>query len=158
MTTLIYTVSQERFEVEETSGKKQSTPQPSRRQSQIKKIRQQLRVLRKRYNKTTSNIGKSGLQHLRDIERQHLTNPMKAENMRKKRKARAKTRASFTANPFRFTKSLLKGEKSDKPDCSMEDMESHLQQTHSNRQIDNPLGECPRIESVRAPEMKMDTT
>ena len=124
----------------------------SRRQRQIKKIRQQLRVLRKRYNKTTSNIGKSGLQHLRD--RQHLTNPMKAENMRKKRKARAKTRASFTANPFRFTKSLLKGEKSGKPDCSIEDIESHLQQTHSNR----PLGECPRIEPVSAPEMEMDTT
>ena len=35
----------------------------------------------------------------RDIERQHLTNFRKAENLRKKRKARAKTRASFTANP-----------------------------------------------------------
>ena len=118
MTTIIYTASQERFEVDETSGKKQSTPQPSRRQRQIKEIRQQLRVLRKRYNKTTSNIEKIGLQHLRDIERQHLTNLRKAENLRKKRKAIAKTRASFTANPFRFTKSLL--EKSGKPDCSME--------------------------------------
>ena len=99
MTTLIYTVSQERFEVEETSGKKQSTPQPSRRQRQIREIQQQLSVLRKRYNKTTSNIEKIGLQHLRDIERQHLTNLTKEENIRKKRKAKAKTRASFTANP-----------------------------------------------------------
>ena len=114
--------------------------QPSRRQRQIKEIQQQLRVLRKRYNKTTSNTEKSGLQHLRDIERQHLTNLTKEENIRKKRKANAKTRASFTANPFRFTKSLLKGEKSGKPDCSMEDIESHLQQTHSDRQRDNPLG------------------
>ena len=53
---------------------------------------------------------------------------------------------------------LLEGEKSDKPDCSMEDIESHLQQTHIDRQRDNPLGECPRIEPVSAPEMEMETT
>ena len=40
----------------------------------------------------------------------------------------------------------------------MEDIESHLQQTHNDRQKDNPLGECPRIEPVSAPEMEMETT
>jgi len=40
----------------------------------------------------------------------------------------------------------------------MEDIESHLQQTHNDRQKDNPLGEWPRIEPVSAPEMEMETT
>ena len=121
----IYTVSQERFGFEEKNWiEKQSIPQPNRLQRQIKELRQRLRVLRKQYNKTTSNIEKIGLQHLRDIERQHLTNITKAENIRKKRKAKSKMRSPFTANPFRFTKSLLEEEKLGKPDCSMEDIES----------------------------------
>ena len=158
MTSFIYTVSQERFGFEEKNWiEKQSIPQPNRLQRQIKEIRQRVRVLRKQYNKTTSNIEKIGLQHLRDKERQHLTNITKAENIRKKRRATSKMRSPFTANPFRFTKSLLEEEKLGKPDCSMEDIASHLQQTHGDGQRDIPLGECTRIEPVSAPEMEMET-
>ena len=39
----------------------------------------------------------------------------------------------------------------------MEDIASHLQQTHGDGQRDIPLGECTRIEPVSAPEMEMET-
>ena len=109
-------------------------------------------IIRKQYNNTASTIEKIAVQNRRDIGRQHLTNFREAENIRKKSKESAKTSASFTANPFRFTKSLLEGEKSGKPDCSME--ASHLQQTQSNKQRDNPLGGCSRINPVSEPEME----
>ena len=68
-------------------------------------------IIRKQYNNTASTIEKIAVQNRRDIGRQHLTNFREAENIRKKSKESAKTSASFTANPFRFTKSLLEGEK-----------------------------------------------
>ena len=102
-------------------------------------------VFWKQYNNTASNIEKIGLQ------RQHLTNLREAENLTEKSKEREKTSASFTAIPFSFAKSLLEG----KPTCSKED--SHLQQTHSNKQRDiqkSPFGWCSCIKPVSEPEME----
>jgi len=98
MTTLVYTVGMERFGTVKARGPK---PQhtPNRRHSRMKQIRGELRSLTKAYRKV-SQEERMGLQELRDILGRELR---KAKNERTTRRKKARKRAEFVPNPYKFS-------------------------------------------------------
>ncbi|RXN19664.1 reverse transcriptase [Labeo rohita] len=102
MTTIISSLAQERFGVEE----KRSTPTTysmNHRAAKIRKIRQELKSLKKQY-KEASEEQRPPLEELRAVLRKRLMTQRRAEWHRRRRKERSRKRASFIANPFGFTK------------------------------------------------------
>ena len=155
LTNLVYTVGKERFGL--TIQKTTKKPvQMNRRQRQIKGIRSELKVLRRRYRHAREEE-KPGLKQLRDSQREQLLNLCKAEQLREKRRKKAKRRAEFIANPFKFSNNLLDKEKSGKLESSMEEITQFLTETHSDDIRDVPLGNCQRIEPVPEPTTPLDT-
>ena len=152
---IVYNVAKERFGINAPKKQKQGTKQPNRRQRQIEECRQCLRQLRKRYMSATEGE-KLGLQHLREIQRDRLINLRKAEGFRRRRKARDRTRAAFTSNPYRFSKTLLGGEKSGRLECSKEDIEQYLAEVHSDPRREEQLGVSPRICPEDPPTLLLD--
>jgi len=91
LTNLVYTVGKERFGL--TIQKTTKKPvQMNRRQRQIKGIRSELKVLRRRYRHARKEE-KPGLKQFRDSQREQLLNLCKAEQLREKRRKKAKRRA-----------------------------------------------------------------
>ncbi|XP_052234917.1 uncharacterized protein LOC127847189 [Dreissena polymorpha] len=154
-TNLVYTVGKERFGL--TIQKTTKKPvQMNRRQRQIKGVRSELKVLRRRYRHAREEE-KPGLKQLRDSQTEQLLNLCKAEQLRGKRRKKAKRRAEFIANPFKFSNNLLDKEKSGKLESSMEEITQFLTETHSDDIRDVPLGNCQRIEPVPEPTTPLDT-
>ncbi|XP_053395771.1 uncharacterized protein LOC128555950 [Mercenaria mercenaria] len=154
MTTLIYTVSKERFGIVEHKQTKTSK-QPNRRQRLIEGIRKELRSLSKAYKKA-SEEERIGLQGLRDIQRSQLLSLRRAEAANKRRKLKVRKRAAFVANPFKFSKSLFDKEKSGKLESSIEEVQQYLRDTHSDPQREEPLGDCPITEAETPPTTPLD--
>ena len=121
LTTLIYSVGKERFGLEEERVQK-DTPRLNRRQTRIQNLRRELSQLRRRY-RDSSPTERVGLTQLRATLRSHLTSLRKAENTRRKTRERAKKRAAFTANPYKFARSLLDKERSGKLETPLEEVE-----------------------------------
>ena len=97
----MYSSGKEGFNVME--GKQVRTShQPNRRQRLIKEIRKEIRSLCKAYKKANEDE-KIGLQELRDVLRQRLQSLRKAEQTNTRRKKKARTRAAFVANPYKFS-------------------------------------------------------
>ena len=140
MTSLIYSVSRERFG---TLEKKQAKPsvQPNRRQKQIIGTKKELKNLRKAF-KNASPVEKKGPQDLRDTQRKNLGTLRRAEQIRQKRRKRARQRAAFTANPYQFSKRLFDKEKSGNLQDSLDDIQQFPNETHSDPSREDPLGDC----------------
>ncbi|XP_060082190.1 uncharacterized protein LOC132561508 [Ylistrum balloti] len=154
LTTIVYTVSCERFGVQEWK-RAEVVHQPSRRQQEVAKLRKELKVLRKQYRKA-NELERYGLQQLRYDIRTKLTTLQKAERSRESRRVTAKKRAAFIANPCKFTSSLLGGERSGRLQASKEEIEQHLRETHSDAGKNKPLGECERIPLEDEPTFQLD--
>ncbi|XP_052260999.1 uncharacterized protein LOC127865146 [Dreissena polymorpha] len=155
MTSLIYTVGKERYGVYVPKHSKPSS-QPNRRERQIQAIRQELKKLRKAY-RNAKDEEKLGLQELRDLQRKQLRELRKAETARKNRRKRAQQKTSFIANPYKFSKKLLDKEKSGILNSSMEEIQTHLRDTHSDTRRDDPLGPCAHIMPEPAPTIALDS-
>ncbi|XP_052223957.1 uncharacterized protein LOC127839609 [Dreissena polymorpha] len=140
LTTLIYSVGKERFGLEEERVRKEP-PRPNRRQVRIQNLRQRI-----------------GLAQLRDTVRTQLTSVRKAENSRRKTRERAKKRAAFTANPYKFARSLLDKERSGKLETPLEEIENFLHVTHSDPNREDVLGDCDRIDPAEEPEKQLNAT
>jgi hypothetical protein len=156
LSTIIYAVGKERFGITNNKPCK-NIAQPNRRQKEIKKLREELRKLRKTFKKATT-IEKEGLKQLRDDHRAQLLALRKAERIRTNRRKKAKKRAEFISNPYKFSKRLLDKERSGKLESSMEDIENYLKETHSDPMRDQPLGDCPRVEPVPEPTNALDSS
>jgi hypothetical protein len=155
---LVYSVGKERFGLEQRRRTAPSgAPTLNRRQREIQTIRRELRSLRKQYRKATDEE-KAGLHQLRHIQRERLKTLRNAENINKKRKEKARKRAAFFANPYKFTKSLLEEEKSGKLESRKEDVESYLRDTHADPRRDEPLGTCNRIIPEEPPTVPLNST
>ena len=70
----------------------------------------------------------------------------------------AKKRAAFTANPYKFARSLLDKEPSGKLETSLEEVEKYLHVTHSDPNREDALGDCDRTEPVKEPEKQLDVS
>ena len=129
----------------------------NRRQTRIQNLRRELRQLRRRYH-DSSTAERVGLTQLRATLRSQLASPRKAENTRRKTRERAKKRAAFTANPYKFARSLLDKERSGELETPLEEVEKYLHVTHSDFNREDALGDCDRIEPVKAPEKQLDVS
>ena len=156
LTTLIYCVEKERVGLEEERVQK-DTPRPNKRQIRIQNLRRELRQLRRWYS-DSSPTERVGLTQLKTTLRSQLTSLRKAENTRRKTRERAKIRAAFTANPYKFARSLLDKERSGKLETPLEEVEKYLHVTHSDPNREDALGDCDRIEPVKAPEKQLDVS
>ena len=79
---------------------------------------------------------------MRDTLRSQLTSLRKAENTRRKTRERAKKRVQFTANPYKFRKSLLDKERSGVLETNIKEVEAYLHEPHSDPNREDPLGDC----------------
>ncbi|XP_053395693.1 uncharacterized protein LOC128555904 [Mercenaria mercenaria] len=104
-----------------------------------------------------SKEARISLQELRDVQRSHLLSLRRAEEANKRRKLKARKRAAFVANPFKFSKSLFNKEKSGKLQSSIEEIQQYLRDTHSDHQREEPLGHCPKLEAETPPNTTLDT-
>ena len=153
LTSIVYTVSKDRFGLCE---KKEPKPQePNRREKEMRRIRKELRDLKKCF-KNASMEEKDGLKVLRDGLREHLKSLRKAERLKINRKLKSRRRFQFTANPYKFSKMLFESERGGKLESTVEEVEAFLDQSHSDPLKDEPLEECSRIEPVPVPMNQFD--
>ena len=153
--TLTYALGEERFGLEKKPNSPKPPPVPNRRLCEIKKIRAELRSLRKRY-KRSSDAEKKGISQLREQIRSRLKTLTNAERLRRKRREKAKKRTAFISNPYKFTNNLLSDEKSGKLESSQDEVEHYLRETHSDPHRSEPLGECGRIQPAEDPVIPLD--
>ena len=143
---MIYNLGESRFGILEKK-KKQALKEPSRRQREIKRLRQELRSLRKRWKKADVDE-KEGLAELRDQVRQKLGSLRRAEYQRRKRKEKERQRKTFFKNPYQFTKGLFSQSKNGELQVSKEVLEEHLKKTYSDESRSRPM---PDIEGLVRP-------
>ncbi|XP_060589960.1 uncharacterized protein LOC132745155 [Ruditapes philippinarum] len=155
LTSLIYTLGKERFGLENKTNLPQPPPVPNRRLCEIKKIRLELRSLRKQY-KQSSMVEKEGIKQLREQIRSRLKSLTNAERLRRKRREKTKKRTAFISNPYKFTKELLGEEKCGKLESSRNEVEEYLKETHSDPHRSESLGECGRIQPVDEPAIPLN--
>ena len=98
-----YTVGQERSWLVKTRDGKEADiiNKQNRRQLEIQKLRTEINSINKQYKKT-SDEKKEGLRQLRFILRDKRNHLQKAGGIK---------RSMFVANPYKFTKTTLKGKK-----------------------------------------------
>jgi len=156
LTTHIYSVAKKRFGLEETMVPR-DPPKPNRRQTRIENLRRLLNQIRRRF-RDSSPSEQLGLSELRNILRSQLTSLRKAKNTRRKTREKGKKRAQFTANPYKFGKTLLDKERSGLIETPVEEVESYLRETHSDPNREDALGNCHRIDPAEPPQKKMILT
>jgi hypothetical protein len=108
--------------------------------------------LRQRYLQA-EEVERHGISELRKILRERLCGLRKAENIRKKRKEKSKTRLKFIRNPYQFSSTLLEGERGGVLKSSKEEIEQYLSETHSDQRRNEPLGEQENISPVDPPKV-----
>ena len=159
MTTFIYNVGAERFGTTEFKKKTDRKGGPSRRQKKISEIRKQLRSLRRRWKEAKeSNCEEqmTALKELRDGERDRLKSLRKAEQSAKKRKTKERARSAFLKNPYGFAKKTLGENRSGEMECTREELENHLRQTHSDPMRDEELEILPELDLPPPPTFAFD--
>ena len=157
MVEIIYNVCQERFGTEENRERKQQEKGPSRRQKEIGKIRKELRSLKKAYKEGDAEE-RIGINMLRDDLRQRIITLRRAENMRKKKSEKKKTREEFFKSPFQFTGKVLGKPKSGVLESSKEEIEASVKSAHSDPHKGQPLGPKPNITPAHRPKHAFDTS
>ena len=152
--TIIYNMCKERFGVRKKEAQK-TQKTDNRREKQIKTWRKEVKDLTKRF-RTAHEEEKAGLADLTSEIREKIRRARRAEQIRKQKKQRGRKRSQFIQDPFKFTKTLLGGEKSGKLMSSKEEVETHLRETHSDSRRGLPLGECDKIMPEQLPSIPMN--
>ena len=121
---------------------KKNTPKnkPNHREERVNQIRKELRILQNRW-KTCQEREKEGIKQLRDELREKLKSKRRAEYYRKKRRLDKR----FINNPYKFTSELLGKPKGGTLESTMEEVEEHLRQTHSDIFRETELGNCENL-------------
>jgi hypothetical protein len=155
MTTIIFSMGQERFGLEEKKHQKKISEPNNRRAKEIHQIRIELRQLTKTFKKALEEE-KKALEELRQHLRERLKSLRRAENSRRRRKERMLRRSQFTRNPFQFVKKMLGDEKSGRLECPREEVEDYLRNVHSDEKRDEDLGECRGLLQPEEPTVDFD--
>nr|XP_014269084.2 uncharacterized protein LOC106676625 [Maylandia zebra] len=138
MTTIIVSYASERFGLIEKCNNK--TPYTmNRRAMKIHQLRQELRSLKKQF-KNADAEEKQALEELHNILRKKLITLRRAEWHRRRGRERARKRAAFIADPFRFSKQLLGVKRSGQLECSAEEVNNFLHETTSDPLREQDLG------------------
>ena len=154
MTTTIVSIAAERFGEEEKKSSRTSYSM-NQRAVRIHNIRQEMKALKSQY-KAAGEEERTGLAQLMCILRKNIRVLRRAEWHRRRRRERARKRAAFIANPFKFTKDLLGQKRSGKLASSQEDIDQHLKQTYSDPAREQELGECNTLIEPPEPDVQFD--
>ncbi|XP_063054019.1 uncharacterized protein LOC134448252 [Engraulis encrasicolus] len=154
MTTIIVTMAAERFGEEEK--KAPGTPYiKNHRAEKIHLLRWEMKVLKSQY-KEAGDEERLGLSQLMAIHRKRIRVLRRAEWHRRRRRERARKRAAFIANPFKFTKDLLGQKRSGKLASSKEDIDQHLAEMFCDPGKELELGDCDILIDPPAPTFQFD--
>ncbi|KAH3842391.1 hypothetical protein DPMN_115887 [Dreissena polymorpha] len=66
--------------------------------------------------------------------------------------------AAFTASPYKFARSLLDKERSEKLETPLEEVANYLHVTHSDPNREDVLRDCDRIDPAKEPEKQLNAT
>ena len=151
--TIIHSIGRDRFGIVE----RKNTPKnkPNHREERVNQIRKDLRILQNRW-KTCQEREKEGIKQLGDELREKLKSKRRAEYYRKKRKKKEKARQRFINNPYKFTSELLGKPKGGTLESTMEEVEEHLRQTHSDIFRETELGNCENLMIPETPQVQFN--
>ena len=99
---------------------------------------------------------KEGIKQLRDELREKLKSKRRAKYYRKKKKKKEKASQRFINNLYKFTSQLLGKPKGGTLESTMEEVEEHLKQTHSDIFQETELGNCKNLMIPEAPQVKFN--
>ena len=139
----------------ERKERKEVEKKPNRRQVQKGKLRKRERSL-KNLLRDAKEIEKPGIRELLDDIHKQILTISRAENLRKRRKRKRKTRENFYKNPFKFAKSLFTEGKSGVLNVPQEELEAHLKKTYSDSLKDVPLAPFDDVPRPPEPEKKFN--
>ncbi|TWW53206.1 hypothetical protein D4764_0188330 [Takifugu flavidus] len=130
---IIYHYGVERFGVQlRRSGEATTVPAKSRRQQEIERLVKERRQLRKQWKKA-SDAEREGLQLLEGEIKTRLATLRKAENLRKLRKKKERTRTQFFKNPSKKSlKDLFAPEKSGTLKATRQEVEEYMEKVHQD--------------------------
>ena len=154
MTSLIHSMGKDRFGAVTPKGKPKEGG-PSRRQREIKCIRKNLRSLRGRWRRAEEHE-RAGLSELREDLRGKLKSLRAAEASYQKKKKRRSARNQFLRNPYGYTSKILGQARSGELECPKEELEHHLQTTHSDPMRDENMPDAVQLEVPTEPEISFN--
>ena len=99
LTSIVYNMGLDRFGSAEM--KERNPHLPNRREKEISQLRGELRELRRQHRRNPED---QGLKDLREVLRGRIIILRRAENHRKNRHKRSKTRKQFIQDPYKFVK------------------------------------------------------
>ena len=155
MADLIYNYGADRFGTRETKAKAAPIVNISRRQKEITQLIKERRQLRKSWKKA-SEVEKEGINFLQKDIKIKLASLRRAENLRKKRRNREKTRTRFYREPFKFVKSLFIKEKGGELKISKEALDEHIKTMYSDSGKNEMINIPPDIPLLEEIEHGMD--
>jgi len=154
---IIHQYEAERFGIQERKGQKMSLIAPTfRRQKEIKHLIQQMRQLRKQWKKALEGE-KEGIEVLQADIKYRLASLNRAENLRRRRRKKERSRTQFYKDPFKFLKSLFTREKSGSLKAARKDLEDHLKATHPDPRRHERMTIPPDIPPINSPEHQMES-
>ncbi len=115
---------------------------PSRRQRQIKELREEIKTLKRRWQ-DAGDEKRAALGEIRTEMRKRLIQLLRAETIREKQREKRRKRKAFFNNPFQFTADLLGKPKGGTLSCEKEEIENSVAAAHGDSSRCIPLGECP---------------
>ena len=148
---IVHSLCLEKFGEEVKRKKSDGLKQPNRRQVKKGQLRARQRQL-KRQLKDPPQQEKIVIQVLLDDIKQEILVLSRAENHRKRRKKKHKTRESLYRNPYAFAKKLFTAAKSGRLDIPQQELEDHLRKTYSDPLKEVPLPPMDRIPPLEEPE------
>ena len=122
----------------------------NRRTERIKQLRQELRSLKKRFKKASSEE-RQPLAELREIVRKKLMTIRRAEGHRRRRKERARKRTAFITNPFGFAKNLLGDKRNGQLNCTANTVNAFLHDTLKDPEREENLGHNEQMIQPESP-------
>ena len=154
----IYTLCFERF------GAVQAKPNPdqvhprSRRQRLIGQVRAEKNRTRKAMRKATTEQEKESFRRgWYELKRRHAA-LLRAESVAQQKRRTSQARREFTANPFRFARSLLEEKRSGVLEVSQADLESHLCRVYTDSLRGHELVDFPGLVWPAPPGVQFDNT
>ena len=119
----------------------------------IHNIRQEMKALKSQY-KVAGQEERTGLAQLMCILQKTIRVLRQAEWHQRWRRERARKRAAFITNPFKFTKDLLGQKRSGKLASSQKDIDQHLKQLYSDPAREQEFGESNNLIELPEPDVQ----
>ena len=135
---VIYETAVEEFGTNESKRTEKKLRGKSRKEKKLEKIRREKRDLRKQW-KAALPEQKEGLKVLYDDLKEKSRTMQRHIRRRKRRRESKRTREQFIKNPYEASKKLFTEARSGSLKCTKEKLDTHVRQTYSDQERDQPM-------------------